>query len=624
MNIKSIYATVAIMAFALSGLIVLQYKWITEALEIKEAQFSQHVVYALQQVSKQVENLEASRMFWRSLDIQNNRQLTTFTLGDSLYVTHPVEQALHFSCDSMGIDLTVVGGGGNADRSHLRLTAVSTDENIIFGVYCEAISSNEGVLAKKVLPDSPAWRAGIRDGDIITAINRTSINGPSDVERALKSCKAGNSIDITYYRNNVQMPDFLSVSGDQNLREQMLKQYADHLDQNLQNNNKPVRIGNVALMEPDTAQIEQRHLYFERFMQQINLGSQTIEERISPDDLDRIVQQTFKDQGIQLSYDYCLKLSGSSDIIFGTACSPTPDFFEKAYRKLLYSNGSAASYGELFVHFPKRNHYLWSSSLGTLFLSLLFNLAIIGTFTYTTYTIIRQKKLSDMKTDFINNMTHELKTPISTIQLAAEMLTDKGLTKTENFINRYAGMIREENQRLQSHVEKVLQFARMEKGNFKLAIETLDLHDLIEEVIIKTSLRVEKEGGAIHHEFNAQQPEIEADRLHLTNIIYNLVDNAIKYSKENPTVHIYTQDDEHDIRISIKDNGIGMSKEALKRVFEKFYRVPTGNVHNVKGFGLGLSYVKLMVEAHGGSIKASSKQGKGSIFEITLPKKHLV
>ena len=226
-----------------------------------------------------------------------------------------------------------------------------------------------------------------------------------------------------------------------------------------------------------------------------------------------------------------------------------------------------------------------------------------------------------MKTDFINNMTHELKTPISTIQLAAEMLTDPTLSRNEQSIKRYAGMIHEENRRMQSHVEKVLQFARLEKGNFKLTYTTIDIHDLIEEIVQKLSLRMDKASGTMDCHLNAEHFRIEGDEMHLTNVIYNLLDNAIKYAQDQPVINIYTRDTPDGLSISIQDQGIGMSKDALKKVFEKFYRVPTGNIHNVKGFGLGLSYVKLMAEAHGGTIHAQSKLGKGSVFELILPLK---
>ena len=195
--------------------------------------------------------------------------------------------------------------------------------------------------------------------------------------------------------------------------------------------------------------------------------------------------------------------------------------------------------------------------------SLFLNLIIIGIFAYTVNTIIQQKKLSDIKTDFINNMTHELKTPISTIGLAAEMLTDRSLQRTEKSILRYANMIRDENQRLQNHVEKVLQFARLESGNIKLNIQEIDVHDLLENILPKVSLQIEQLHGELIYEPNAQKSNIQGDAEHITNVIYNLLDNAIKYSPHTPKIIVSTQSSNDGLKISIQDHGIGMSKDTI-------------------------------------------------------------
>ena len=251
--------------------------------------------------------------------------------------------------------------------------------------------------------------------------------------------------------------------------------------------------------------------------------------------------------------------------------------------------------------------------------SVLLMTVLIFSFYYTISTILKQKKLSEIKNDFISNMTHEFKTPISTISLACEVLNDKSIEKTEERTGKYVKMIRDENKRLSLLVENILQTAILDKGEFKLKIQSTDIHTLIDQTIANIKLQVENKDGEITTELHAERPLINADRVHITNIIFNLIDNALKYSNEKPVIKITTKNDREGIFISVKDNGIGISKENQHRIFDTMFRVHTGNVHNVKGFGLGLSYVKAVVEKHGGSISVESELNKGSTFTVYLP-----
>jgi two-component system phosphate regulon sensor histidine kinase PhoR len=255
-------------------------------------------------------------------------------------------------------------------------------------------------------------------------------------------------------------------------------------------------------------------------------------------------------------------------------------------------------------------------------LSGLLILVIIFSFYYTISTIFRQKKLSDVKNDFINNMTHEFKTPISTISLACEVLNDRSIAKTPERVDNYVKMIKDENSRLGLLVENILQTAILDKGEFRLKITPVDIHNVIEQAISNIQLAVSKKEGEILTHLDATQFTLQVDRVHMTNVIYNLIDNALKYSNEKPVITVSTKDTAAGIAISVQDNGIGISKENQKKIFEKLYRVPTGNVHNVKGFGLGLSYVKAIVEKHGGTVSVASELNKGSTFTIHLPMQH--
>jgi two-component system phosphate regulon sensor histidine kinase PhoR len=245
---------------------------------------------------------------------------------------------------------------------------------------------------------------------------------------------------------------------------------------------------------------------------------------------------------------------------------------------------------------------------------------VVGGIFYTSMaTIMRQKKLSVIKNDFINNMTHEFKTPISTISLAIQVLKDKSIAKDADKSERYLGIIQNENHRLGTQVEKVLQMAQLDKGDVQMSFTEVNVHEIIKQVLANIGVQIEQKNGMVDLEIDAQNDQVWADEVHLTNIIYNLLDNANKYSPNKPEITVTTENTPDGLSIKITDKGIGMSKEQLDKIFDKFYRVPTGNIHDVKGFGLGLSYVKKMVDWHNGSIQVSSKLDEGSTFEIILP-----
>ncbi len=256
------------------------------------------------------------------------------------------------------------------------------------------------------------------------------------------------------------------------------------------------------------------------------------------------------------------------------------------------------------------NELFWSSILLAIVL-LVFSISI--------FTILKQKRLSEVKTDFINNMTHELKTPISTIALSSDVLRQmKDFTDVER-ITRYANIIHTENARLESQVERVLQLAKLENGKIELKKEQLDLNDIIEKCLATFNLIVNQKNGYIHYQSSAEKTKFYGDKVHITNVVYNLLDNATKYCKDVPQIEVSTFSDEKGVNLIVKDLGKGMSPEQLKQIFDKFYRVPTGSVHDVKGFGLGLFYVSEIVNAHNGKISVKSEVGKGSEFKVFIP-----
>jgi two-component system phosphate regulon sensor histidine kinase PhoR len=248
-----------------------------------------------------------------------------------------------------------------------------------------------------------------------------------------------------------------------------------------------------------------------------------------------------------------------------------------------------------------------------------FTIIILTSFYLTLRTMVNQKKLSEIKSDFINNMTHELKTPLATISLAVDALKNEKVQGDKEKMQYFSGIIKEENKRMNKHVETILQAALMDKQELKLNLKQLNAHPIITRVVDNFKLQLEDKGGTIELTLNAKEDIITADETHFTNLVSNLIDNAIKYSKENLAIRVYTHCTHKHFIIRVEDNGIGMSKETVKRVFERFYRAHTGNIHNVKGFGLGMSYVKTVIDAHKGKIKVDSTLGKGTIFTVEFP-----
>jgi two-component system phosphate regulon sensor histidine kinase PhoR len=273
----------------------------------------------------------------------------------------------------------------------------------------------------------------------------------------------------------------------------------------------------------------------------------------------------------------------------------------------------------LLIHFPREKQFLLTELWGMLLISIILIIVIFYSFTYTIATIFRQKRLSEMKNDFINNMTPEFKTPISTISLACEALSDKELRGSGEFLDSYLSMIQEENKRLAGMAEKILQTAVIDKGQLKMNKETINLHEIITDVIKNLRIQVEIKDGEIKRRLKATNSQIEGDKVHVTNLVYNLLDNANKYSPKRPVIRIITENVSNGIVMTIEDNGIGIGKNEQKKIFDKLYRVPTGNIHEVRGFGLGLNYVKAIVEEHHGKISLESEVNRGTKFRVFLP-----
>ncbi len=336
--------------------------------------------------------------------------------------------------------------------------------------------------------------------------------------------------------------------------------------------------------------------------------------------LEALLMSAFQEYRVETDFEY-----GIYDCIIDTLYMGNYVKFDSSFvaRPNRYANLPAEKREQSYfsVYFPEQEGYLLNKMGFWIFSSIILGVVILF-FAITTFVILRQRRLSEITKEFINNMTHEFKTPISTIGVSTEVLLRDENIQTNDRLKRYSAIIAKENKRLKKQVEKVLQIATLEKEDFRLNKEEVDVHRLIQQAVDTVQVALESKQGDIAVKLKAQQSHLEADKVHLTNMLYNLLDNAIKYSGDQPpAITLSTANTRQGIQIKVADKGIGISKEDLHHIFRKFYRVSTGNRHDVKGFGLGLSYVKMMVDEHKGHIKVESEPGKGTTFILTLPYK---
>lgn len=366
----------------------------------------------------------------------------------------------------------------------------------------------------------------------------------------------------------------------------------------------------------------QRGLLNEVILSILNQASdRPIAERADSAVVSDYLKQELGRNGLSIPYEFAV-VNRTSGLAYKTQdyvladVNPAND-----YEQVLFPNDPVSKQNILKVSFPTKSKYIFSS-VKFLIPSFIFTFILLGVFIYTIITILRQKKLTEIKNDFINNMTHEFKTPISSISLAAQMLNDETVRKSPAMLKQASTVINDETKRLRFQVEKVLQMSMFDRKKATMRLDEVDAHAVIDSVMNTYKLKVEKYGGHIEANLDAEDSIVNVDEMHFTNVIFNLLDNAIKYRRENvePELKISTRNVKNNqLEVKIADNGIGIKREDLKKIFEKFYRVSTGNRHDVKGFGLGLAYVSKMITLFNGTIKAESDFGKGSTFIITLP-----
>lgn len=439
-------------------------------------------------------------------------------------------------------------------------------------------------------------------------------------KRALEKTQSYNTGVISQYKINFSF----NLQKDQygNIRTSSSIQESDTIINTTQNQEAFNVLAELNRLEQEQFRqsLEERDRYTRSIQYQLELANTPIEERINREQLATLLKNELQSNGINLDYEYVIKSypRGNEKIIIQSENYKNNS--KKEHQTPLFTKDIGSQKPNyLKIYFPReQSQFIKETGIMVVPTAILLIL-IIGIFTYTIFIILKQKKLSMVKNDFINNMTHELKTPISTISLASQMLRDNTVHSSPSTIERITGVIFDESKRLSNQVEKVLQMAVFNEGRLKLKFKNFDLSEVVTNVVQNFEIRVQSANGNLKLENIASQSIIYGDQVHITNVLFNLLDNAVKYSKEAPVIEVKVYNKKDIVAISVQDNGIGIAKEHQKQIFERFYRVPTGNVHDVKGFGLGLHYVAKIIEIHKGTIKVDSSPNKGTIFKMYFP-----
>jgi len=536
--------TVFVMSFALAGLIMLQAYWIFHDFKLKEQQFDQSVMLAMNEIVAKVEQQENIKIVVQNFISQSDSSGAGISEDDSL-LNHL---------------------GNILGNNQVNINAANND----FSIIAQEI--------RKKVNEIKSNRKTNKD------FNNNFLND--------------SSIDIRI-ENDIQQKEVISFNlSDESLIMDSIEREAERRMESKFNKLN-------SLMNKLTFQINDRN--------------KSLLERIPPKVLDSIIYKEFIARSIPADYIYGIKQISKKNYEYASVNADTNQLLKSNYSVSLFPNDILKKNEQLTISFPRKYEFLFYSLWPLLISAVVFSIIMVIGFIYVMRTVLTQKKLAEIKSDFINNMTHEFKTPIATISIANESLKNPKVYSSPEKLDYYTGVIRDENKRMLRQVEVMLQMAQLEKGELKLKHELLKMEEVVEEAINSSLLSVENKNGKIELNVIEEIAPITGDRNHLINVISNLIDNSIKYSNEAPQIVVSIKNNLDNITIAVKDNGIGMTKEVQKRIFDTFYRATTGNLHDVKGFGLGLSYVRAIVEQHQGTISVESEINKGSTFTIQLP-----
>ncbi len=549
---------IGLLSFCLAGILGFQIYWFVNAYNVKEEQFDRLVTEALNGVSEKLEDTEAAYIFANSVQLQDS-------LSDSIAVPPPPPQP-------------------NV------ITSIKKKNKII----------KHDSIQKTI--------------EILNHLEDT-------INEALKKAKIGK-FSMSFFEGEDSMKmDFsedgfsLSIcSDDENAEFNISSKIEKALDK--------IEKKNIKLIDKNK-KLKKREEWVKKVVNKMvfnyDIKDFPAEKRIQIKNLEKIIQKELMNKDINTAYEFGVISKTNDSLTALRSKGFKTSMIDSKYKVDLFQRDILQRKDQLVLNFPSKGKFIMTGLSAMMFVQILFTIIIIMTFAGSIMLIVRQKKLSDIKNDFINNMTHEFKTPIATIGLAVDSIDNPKVLENKNAILNFTKVIREENKRMNSHVETILRMALLDKNELTMNFEIVNITEILYQAIAKMRLQIETRNGTISLSEPFENFSVNADPVHIMNVFLNIIDNANKYSQENPSITISTKKIDSDVIISIQDKGIGMSREVSQMIFEKFYRATTGNIHNVKGFGLGLAYAKAVVELHNGQIKVNSEPGIGSTFEIILP-----
>jgi len=592
--LKKINVLIGFMLLGLLGLMAFQWYWIKNAYEIKNAEFDRKVNDVLKETVLKLEKQEIMYLTKKRIELEDKRRLLEIAKGKRSKKNQsskiPLVEKSAIKTDSMVF--------AYHDGNTLRL---DPKQVITIDIHSNQFPKNDFVSTRYLVePDlQKEFFGGFLEEEFE---NIENLN-----QKILRMSKLNEKFEVLFrdLENDSRYP---AVGRSETMVSDDINVYQK----------KPHIPDNKTKVKVNWSQNnEQKTELLKDVFKEFTIGKRSVSERLGHVMLDTLLKKSFAENGISLPFYY--KVNDNNKLIFANFNKLNSDPEIKNYKVKLFPNDALQHQQFIEVGFPNRENYI-IRNLWSVFGSSILLIGFIGAvFYYSVNTMLNQKKLANIKNDFINNMTHELKTPVSTISLALEFIKDKTVSTNSEKTEKYLNIIEQENRRLGSQIETVLQIAKLEKGDINLRHELLEINEILDQVVKNHAVQIEKFDATLDLDLHAEETNVMADKVHLTNIFYNLLDNAIKYSYEKPQIKISTSNTDNQLSVKISDKGMGIPKEHLNKIFDKFYRVPKGNLHDVKGFGLGLSYVKNMVELHHGTIEVSSKPGEGSEFTVMLP-----
>ncbi|RIV27652.1 sensor histidine kinase [Fibrisoma montanum] len=615
---------VALMAVGLLGLVGLQSYWIGSALRLQKEQFDYKVTDALQEVVRTLERQEILNLAQKRIQAhdQQNRLMAIAKKSDETLPEPAAPKPRKPKPDQVAIsDKTAMPQSRDNNPTALRgaepMGAIVQSD--VLHSTARPLSAEQMVVVEEFFRQQEElmvagdWQAQLeQQRQFELWVDHVMSSELTNIDAQLKQ--------------SARRQDSLQKAAKKQQTARLKRRQQQHRPDTAVAQKSPANTKTAAGF---THRTEEQSQMIKDVLKGLLLSDRPIEDRVNRLALDTLLRQALQERGIAIPFAYGVQIKSRPSFLFTSLGMEPKEFNASGYKTALFPNNLLETGNYLYIYFPTQKQFILNRLGFTFAASAVLILVILACFYIALSTIVRQKKLADIKNDFINNMTHEFKTPISTISLAVEMAQEQlGHTDTPvadptgsptTRLTRYMGIIRDETRRLGSHVEKVLQMALLDRGEIKLKLSSVNIHDVIEKVLNNIGLQIEQRDGELDLDFEADNEVVEADEVHLTNIVYNLVDNAIKYSPNQPHITLKTRSLPEGVSITVADQGLGMTKDQTNRIFEKFYRVPTGNRHDVKGFGLGLSYVKKMVEEHHGHIQVESQPGKGSSFEVFIP-----